>query len=192
MNKRQLLIYGVLISLLVLILIGLFLKNDNDLYKQEGLNRPNNMGSYLDTGYFKIDPRTILASLENGDTDVFTSLPEEEALDLEEIPNLSIHWTQAGFLKIASAAGQLAWGDPMDMDDWGVYTILLNGSCSEPTGLDFASIAYFQTEEDHYSTRLIEIQPYFGWVRWGDVRTYPQPILRKWKSVNLGIVPHLT
>jgi hypothetical protein len=187
MKKRHLSIYCTSIFFLVLILIGIFIKNDNDLHKEEDLRPPTDMASYYwDFGYFRINPKTILTSLERGDTNVLVPLSEDEALGLEEIPDLSIYWRQADFLKIASAVGQIVWDDPMDLKGWNVYSIDFSGSCGFPTGFDSASITYFDAGSKRYETRYIEIEPYFGWVRWGNGKTYPKPILRKWRSVDLA------
>jgi hypothetical protein len=186
MNKRQFFIIGILTFLLVSIFIWILVE-DNYLYEQEvqGANAPDLSSSYEKSGYFKIDPKTILASLESGNTHVFMPLSEGEALDLEAT-DLSIDWTQADFLKIASVLGRLVWDDPMDLKDWSVYLISFQSSCSGPIGFVSAIIAYFRTEKNNYVTRMIEIKPSFGWVRWGGEGTYPQPILRKWRGVNLA------
>jgi len=186
MNKYLLRIVVGLVFLFILAFIGI-LVYDNHLHKEEDLRPPTDMASYYwDFGYFKINPKTILISLENGGTNVFVPLSEDEALGLEEIPDLSIYWRQADFLKIARAVGQMVWDDQMDLNDWNVYSIDFRGSCGSPIGLDFASITYFDAGSRRYATRHIEIEPYFGWVRWGDGKTYPKPILRKWKSVDLA------
>src|SRR5690606_18097689 len=52
-------------------------------------------------------------------------------------------------------------------------------------GFNFATITYFKTRATGYYTRLIEIDPNFGWVRWGDGETYSKSILHKWNSVDL-------
>jgi hypothetical protein len=82
MNKRLLLIIGGLLLLIVSIFIWILLE-DSFLYELEGqgANAPQDAGSYEKLGYYKIDPRIILASLESGKTDVFTPLPADEALD---------------------------------------------------------------------------------------------------------------
>lgn len=183
MNKYLVRIVGGAIFFLILIFI-MILAYDNYLHKQEDLNSPGLLGSYWNTGYYRIDPETILPSLEGGNIDVFTPLLENPD-EIEEVTDIRIRWTQADFLKIASALGQFAWDDPMDLKDWNVYYISFEGSCSDPIGLNFASITYFKTGKKGYATRLIEIEPYFGWVRWGDGETYPKPILRKWDSVDL-------
>jgi hypothetical protein len=185
MNKRLVFILGGSIFLLVLIIIGI-LGYDNYLHGLEDLRRPNDLGSYYrNSGYFKFNPETVLESLESGDTNIFTPLPEEDALDLEELTDLSIYWTQADFLNIASAMGQFVWDDPMDLKEWSVYSLDFTGNCGDLLGFDSANITYFKKGRDSYTTRLIEIEPRFGWARWGEGEAYHKPILRKWKGVNL-------
>jgi hypothetical protein len=187
MSKYWPRLIGTPILLFVLIFVGAFVY-DNHLYEEENssLNDPNLMSSYLDTGYYKIDPRTILVSLENGDPHVFTPLWSDQAFALEQITDISINWTLTDFLKIASAIGQFAWGDPMDLDDWSVYSIGLEGNCGDHVGFYSADITYFKRDEYGYVTRLIEIPPYLGWVRWGDGNRYRQPILHKWQGIDLA------
>ena len=91
------------------------------------------MGSYGNMGYFKIDPRTILVSLEGGDTNVFMPMSGDPQ-DFKELTNLSIYWTQEDFLKIARVLGQKIWNDPMDLKDWSVYYIYFDADCGEPSG----------------------------------------------------------
>jgi hypothetical protein len=183
MNKYLIRVMGAVMFLLILIFI-IILVYDNYLHRQEDLNSPGLLGSYWDTGYYKIDPETILTSLEDGNTGVFTPLLENPD-GIEEVANIPIRWTQTDFLKIASALGQFEWNDPMDLKDWSLYYISFEGSCGDPMGFSFASIAYFKAGTKRYTTRLIEIDPYFGWVRWGAERTYPKPILQKWNGVDL-------
>jgi hypothetical protein len=73
----------------------------------------------------------------------------------------------------------------MDPKDWNIYFISFEGSCNDPIGFFSASITYFKIGTKRYATRLIEINPYLGWVRWGDGETYPKPIIQKWESVDL-------
>ena len=178
------------IILLVSTFIGILLY-DNHLDDEEnlGLYRPDLMAGYQSTSYFKIDPRTILTSLEKGDTNVFTPMSEDDAYDWDEIPNLSIYWTQSDFLKIASTLGQTVWDDPTSLQDWKVYDISLNGECGDPIGFYDANITYFKTSGHDYITRHIEIEPLYGWVGLGDIGNmvrFPQPILRKWINVDLA------
>lgn len=183
MNQRLLRIIGGIIVLLVLIVI-IVLVNDNSANQQENLKNPALFTSYLNSGYYKIDPEIILASLETGKTEVFTPLLENPD-EIQPVTNMPVRWTQADFLKIASAFGQFAWGDPMSLKDWSVHFIDFEGSCDLPMGFNFASITYFKPMTTGYETRLIEIDPNFGWVRWGNGQTYPKPILRSWNRVGL-------
>jgi hypothetical protein len=184
MNKRLFWVIGGVIFFLILtfIIIRLY---DNHLYKQKDLQLPSRISSYSDIGYFKIDPETILASLEREDSIIFTPLLKDPQDITDEVTNISIRWRQSDFLKIASTLGLLVWGDPLDLQDWSVYSITFEGFCDDPAGFDYAKIAYFKTGGVNYTTRLIEIHPYFGWVRWGDGKTYPKPILQKWNRVDL-------
>ena len=183
MNKRLFRIIGGIIIILVLAL-AVILIYDNNASQEEGLHMPGLFSSYSDTGYYKIDSKTVLPTLDSGNINVFIPFYGNPD-DLEEVPGMPVHWSQADFLKIASAMGQLAWDDPMDLNDWHVSSVVFRGSCDDPMGFNFASITYFKTRTTEYDTRLIEINPNFGWVRWGDGETYSQPILHKWKSVDL-------
>lgn len=161
---------------------------DKYLHERESsaLSNPNSIGSDRDSGYFQVDPKTILTSLENENSNIFTPLSEDEAFDLQQTTDISIDWTQADFLKIASALGQLVWADSMDLKDWSIYSILLEGDCGDSIGFNAAGITYFKTGSYGYMTRLIEIHPYLRWVRWAGERSYPKPILRKWNQVDLA------
>ena len=183
MNKRLFRIIGGIIFLLIL-MVAMIPIYDNYLLKQQDLNSPNLFTRYSDSGYYRIDPKTILASLETGQIDVFTPLLENPN-EIEPVTSTPIRWTQADFMKIVSALGQFAWGDPMNLKDWSMYYISFEGSCNDPMGFSFASFTYFKTRTTGYETRLIEIYPGYGWVRWGNSQTYPKPILQKWNKVDL-------
>jgi len=184
MNKPLLYLIGGSICILALTLIGILIY-DGNVHEEEVIRLPNDMGSYHNSGYFKIDPRTILMSLETGNSDVFMPLIGDPQ-KIPEISNLSIYWTQSDFFRIAKALGLIAWGDPMDLKDWSVYYIYFDCECGDPIGLYSAYITYFKPVGNSYITRLIAIEPYFGWVWWGDGLSYSQPILRKWTSIDLA------
>lgn len=186
MNKR--LIAGAII-LLGLILISPFVY-DHNLNKDEGNRIPGYLSSYPDIGYFKIDPHTILESLGRAETNIFMPLLEDPS-SVESLTNVSFFWTQADFLKIVSALGILIWDDPMKLRDWSIYDYYFERSCHDgPDGFDYGDITYFKTivvnGKKVYTTRHIEIDPYFSMVRWGSGATYPQPILHKWNGFNLA------
>ena len=184
MNKNLIYLVVGSICILVLTLIGILI-HDGNVHEQELVNLPNDMGSYQNSGYFKIDPRTILTSLETGNTSVFIPFfgdPQK----IPAISDLPIYWTQSDFFKIARALGLIVWDDPMDLKDWSVYYIYFDCECGDPIGLYSAYITYFKPMRNSYVTRLIAIEPSFGWVWWGDGQIYFQPILRKWTSTDLA------
>ena len=185
MKKR--LIAGMTI-LLGLILIAPFVY-DYDLDKHVGNRIPSYLSSYPDVGYFKIDSEAILISLNEGNTDVFTPLEEDPRL-VESLTNVSFSWTQADILEIVKTLSQLVWRDTMDLEHWSVYDFYLRKSCEDDlNGFDFARITYFKVDEMNgkkaYTTRHIEIDPYYSMVRWGSGAIYPQPILHRWKGFDL-------
>lgn len=184
MNKS--LVGWVIIFLGVIIIILLVWENrPND---QEGLRLPSSLASYSEYGYYKIDPKTILVSLENGNTNVFNPLFEDPR-DVEEITDISISWTQADFMRIFSALSKLVWNKPLDPKVWSIYDIYFSGWCTDDScDLDSARVVYFKTIENSYATRFMDIQPYIGLVRWGDGASYPQPLLDKWKGIELAIL----
>jgi hypothetical protein len=171
-------------ALLILLVFAVILAHDNSLRKEEALRDPIFLYNYERSGYFKIDPKTILINLQHGDKNAFTPL-SEDFKDVKEITDVTILWTQADILRIASALGQLVWNDPMDLKDWKVYYVDYEGDCGDPSGFNLTQITYFKPGGKGYITRIIEMHPYFGWVSWGDGATYSQPIIDKWEGVDL-------
>lgn len=184
MNKHLIRLIGGVIFLMILIFLFILMR-DRSLNEEENLRLPNRISSYSDMGYYKINPETILTSLENGDANVFVPLLIDPQDITDDVTDMNINWTQADFLKIASALGQFVWSDSMDLKNWNIYFISFGGSCSDPIGLFSAAITYFKTGGATYTTRHIEINPYLGYVGWGDRASYPKPILQKWNSVDL-------
>jgi len=181
MNQRLVRMLGGIVVFFVLVFAAILIY-DNHLHKRTDLNNPSLTSSYRDVGYYKIDPDTILTSLNNGAKNVFVPLQNKPQ---EEVANIPIRWTQTDILGITSALGESIWGDPMDLEDWSVYSITLEGSCDSPIGFDFANITYFKTVGETYTTRVIMIEPTIGVVTVGNGGTYSKPILQEWNSVDL-------
>ncbi len=175
------------LALLTILSFIVVLIHDNNLLKKEDRWDPGFFSSYRHEGYFKIDPRSILVSLERGDNNIFMPVSGDPN-KVEEIPNLSINWTQKDFLNIASALGQTVWNDPMYLKDWSVTYIYFNADCGSHIRFYSAKITYFTKAGNSYITRLIEVDPYVGLVRYGDKSyvSYSQPILRKWSGADLS------
>jgi hypothetical protein len=170
-----------LIGLSLVILI-LYDKNQDN---EEDLHPPSHISSYPTFGYYKYDPKTILTSIDRGDKAIFTQMFENPT-DIEEIKGITIRWTQKDFFKIASAFGKYLWNDPMSLNDWKIYLMVLEGSCDKQIGYSDVEITYFKSKNLSYITRKIEIHPYSGYILWGSDSLYNQPILHKWESVDLS------
>lgn len=178
MNKRLLVGAIFLIGFIFIVI----LVTDYNLNQWEGINNPNYLSRYADIGYFKIDPKTILTSLDQGNTNVFVPLLEDPNL-IDFPTDAAFSWTQADFLKIVSAVGQSIWQD--SIEDWNVYFLLFETSCrDEPNSFDYVEFTYFKAGKSFYSTRHLEVNPYY--IRWGGLGTYSQPVFSKWKSFNLA------
>jgi hypothetical protein len=185
MNKRILI--GLILFLFVLGLLVIWVfAYDHKLHERQELMNPNHFSSYSNKGIYQFDPESILTSLDRGKTDVFTPLLED--LDLVEEPtDVPISWKQADFLKIASALGQSVWEDPMDLEDWNVYSVSFSGDCENDMGFNLSSITYFKmVEKNYYTTRFINVIAYLGVVKWGSDATYSRPIIDRWDSVDLA------
>lgn len=184
MNKR--LLAGAVILFGLIFILFLF-NYDRNLDEEEGLRNPGYLSSYPETGSVGINSESILLSLDQGNTNVFTPLPENS--NITELDNIPFSWKQADFLKIASTFGQSTWDDSMSAKDWNAYFLIFETSCrGDLSGFHFAGITYFKPTEISgkkvYATRYIEIDPYYSTVKWGDGATYPQPILRKWQDFD--------
>jgi hypothetical protein len=151
---------------------------------KEYYKRPFDFNNYGRDGYYKFNPQTILSSLEHEDKNVFEPLSTIPS-KVEKITDTSISWTQADYLRVFSAFSKLVWNDSMDSKVWKIYYVDFVGNCFDDVcNLHNALIVYFTISANSYTTRIIEIQPSFGLVRWGDKTSYP--LVRQWEGVELS------
>lgn len=189
MDKRSV-IWIATISLLIIVLAILLGQSIFFLFGTLNDSRsPARYGSYSNSGYYEINPETIFDDLAEGNDDVFkvfTGNPDRDEPYYE-----SIVWSQSDFLKIAGAVSQKAWNEPLDLENWKVsYMSLIRGCKDDPDGFHTYSIAYFKelgikNWERTYVTRLIEITPWNGLIRWGKDAKFSAPILLGWNGANL-------
>jgi hypothetical protein len=145
---------------------------------------------YKATGLFMINPKTIVASLDQGDTDVF--LPDSRSLnDRYAGPVLytaPILWSQADNLKIVNALNKYVWKDTLA--NWSLFSMTFNVDCQDNlSGLPGGIFSYFKTTLDNGKIidtwREVEIDPEYSWVAWGGNAKFPHPILGR-KSIDLS------
>jgi len=179
-----------------IILIVILLLTMGIIYVYEPFS-PGNKGplslsspSYKDTGLFKINPETILASLDQGDTGVF--LPDSRSLDDRyNGPALytgPILWSQADNLTIVNALNKYVWKDTLD--NWRLYSMAFNVDCQDNlSGLPGGNFQYFKTIFDKGKVidiwREVEIAPEYSWVAWGGSAKFAHPLLG-WESIDLS------
>lgn len=182
---KRLIIFLVLAALILLVgqtLIYLF---------GEELNRsPGHFSVYPNSGYYEIDPTTILERLNHGETNVFT--PFLGDVDREEPYYGSVTWTQSDYLKIANALSLETWNEPLDLKSWDVAMIELEQRCDDsPRGFHAFSIIYYQPMginnnlERQYTTRLIDIFSWKGLIGWGGNAVFSAPLLLGWDGFDL-------
>jgi hypothetical protein len=165
---------------LILGMILVILAYDTLLPMQEHSRWPSTMYSYPQKGWYLFDPEILLPALENGDLSAFAPTDKSFNAVSSTPPFASVRWSQSDYLKIAGALGKLAWDDPMDLDIWGLYSVTMRGFCDEPFGLEAVQLVYFKPSGLKYVTRIIQIEPTYGWAGWGSGTSYRQPVIRKW------------
>jgi hypothetical protein len=149
-------------------------------------SNPSYLSSYLESGYYTINPQTILASLDRGKTDVFTPLLATQDPNTPLLPSGSAFWTQSDYLKIAETLSQNVWQDTLQ--GWNVYYLAFDKQCQDnPVGFDSLDITYYKiievSERKVYTARHIEIYPLAGVVSWGGGTTFS--ISDKWYGIDL-------
>ena len=150
---------------------------------------PAYFGDYSNSGYYEINPETILTTIDQGNNDVF--VPFFGDPDQDEPYYGDISWSQSDYLKIANALSLKTWNEPLDLENWQVIDMDLIGSCDDKTqGFHTFTITYYKSlgiinQEIHYITRLIEIISWQGLVRWGKDAEFSAPLLLGWDGVEL-------
>ena len=152
------------------------------------------LGDYDSYGFFRINPETILASLKNGDKEVF--LPEER--DVEEnvwggpiLYELPVPWRQSDYLMVANALNHFVWKDTLD--NWGLFSMDFSTNCQDiPSGFREGGFEFFKTSfadfgRLRYTTRSLYMTPEYLSVVWGGDSNFPHPLLG-WKGIDLSRV----
>lgn len=175
-----------MVLLVLLLLFGSIYLISYVYWTSKAIRYPIGLESYPDKGKYKINPETILTSLDRGETDVFVpiSVPIEESYRLFSPGSFS--WRQSNYFKISSSTHHYVWEEKLD--DWRLSAMHFSGNCLDnPNGFDGGEITFFKPTSDgsSYETRLIIISPLWGEVEWGGSAFYPHPPLFGWKSIDL-------
>ncbi len=148
---------------------------------------PATAGSFNNIEYYRIDPKTILASLDANEDKVF--LPESDT-SFEKVINAPLSWSQSDYNKIASKIHEYVWHE--SLDDWMLFRVIFSADCSEnPVGFDQADYIFFReisvNGEKLYTARDIDITPQYGDITLGSDTNFPRPFWG-WKYIKRDAV----
>jgi hypothetical protein len=137
-----------------------------------------------ESDFVLFDPKTILESLRDGDTNVFSPI-----LDADELPELvfdeSISWQVEDFMMIAEALTQKVWND--NLHDWKLYEMRFLLDCQDtPVGFEKGYLSYFkEVPRRDYAFREFFIFPKYGYVNRRGGQVFSRPLIGGWKSIDL-------
>lgn len=142
---------------------------------------------YLESGYYTFDPETILESIDQSNTNVFTPFyghPDE----IEH--EYAIAWTQSDFFIIANELSLIIWNEPLDLEGWDVYRVSFRKGCMDASdGFNDFSITYYKLTkggwEREYFARIIEVQSWLGLVAWGVDNDFTASVFDWWHRIDL-------
>ena len=138
---------------------------------------------------YTIDPQTILASLDRGETDVFQPAPPEPEGAWPILwPSGSFVWGQENYLKIADALHQVVWKEALE--NWHLIRASFQISqCQDIFGrIDSANLSFFQREGDRNDVHGFWINPMQGNVTAGNQYSHRSGWTSKWETIDLGII----
>jgi hypothetical protein len=150
------------------------------VYRRPHFAKASNTGSY------QINPQTILISLANSETNVFSPVITTSDAPTDQNPIL---WQQSEYLTIANAAFDTQWADRHD--GWHLSYVFLEANCQNfSKGFYGAIFTYYKENwrgmELRYLGRQITISPQYHEVDWsGDAYYYP-PLFYLEKSIDLN------
>lgn len=147
---------------------------------------PGGVSDFRDGDFYQMDSQTILASLDGGETNVFTPVAANSQAPIFEEP---ISWQQSDFLKVARGLNQFIWKEPLS--GWKLYSMNFSAACQDdPIGFSEGDFYYFKTVfrdngKIRYSTQDYSISPQTGAVSWAGGANFPHPPLG-WASIRLS------
>ena len=182
MATRKKLLWILLCLLTLALAIRLF-------YYDNSFSNPLHFSSYSEGGYYEIQPKTLLYTLNQGELNIFT--PASDDVWFRDEPYYGgIQWSQTDYLKIADALSREVWHEPLNLQEWEVLALWLDHSCvdNNPQGFSDFHIVYFQrlgAEFWHrqYRVRYVEIITWQGAVRWGESLFF-DAILPGWRNTG--------
>jgi len=136
-------------------------------------------------GVYTFDSQTILQSLAQSETSVFTlqlSTPESPRTGLPPV-----QWSQVDFYRIAQAFHEFAWQEPIE--SWKLNELFFKLDCEHaPLGPQFMSLDLFKSVHVRQTNsrlwRAIFIKPQQNQVSWIGIEYYPER--SRWSSLDFA------
>ncbi len=140
--------------------------------------------SFQSTTIYLIDPGTILQSLHDGHTDVFTpATPDTEPSISSKLPSNSFIWKQEDYLSIANAVHEYKWKE--SLEKWQLYSMrfTIDRCYSVEEGIDLAELTYYQRQGNRYIVHGMRINPLMRKVTTGDSQ---YPYRKEWTPIDIN------
>jgi hypothetical protein len=134
---------------------------------------------------YTINPQTILASLERGETNVFQSAPPEPDGAWPILwASSSFVWNQEDYMKVASALHLRVWGE--SLDNWKLIRATFNiDRCQDIfMKIDSVSLSFFQRQEGWNNVHGFWINPTYGIVTAGNEYSHRAGWRATWNPLN--------
>ena len=101
---------------------------------------PVGISDFRDKSSYKIEPETILASIDRGEMQVF----KQTAIAQQNPPEETNPWQQADFIKVTRALNQFVWEEPLS--GWRLYSMHFSTPCKDNlSGFAESDFYYFKT-----------------------------------------------
>ena len=151
---------------------------------QSDIGLPVGISDFRDRSFYEIDTATILESIDQGETEVFTA--QESASPVSEPKAVS--WVQSDFIKLARALNDIVWEE--QLSGWRLYSMHFSTPCRDNlSGFAEADFYYFKTSfrengKIRYTTQNIFISPEYEQVTWAGGANFPRALIG-WEYVRL-------
>lgn len=144
----------------------------------------------VDTRFYSFNSSTILNSLKQGSSGVFTSF-DKTPQPMAYIPRVTILWTQADYLRVAQAIQQSVWNEPLEALSLSDAIFTLDCSDIEQSVFSMAAFTFYKmVQKEGVETRIqyiIRIIPSENYVRTSRAEYYPNA--RVLEPTELGQYP---
>ena len=178
-HRRTLIAIAIFLTFLVIGYIYVF---DPGEYEQ---HLPAGISDFRDRNFYEINTMTILDSINQGETEVFTPNALDQPTPLEE----TVLWKQGDFVEVARTLNQFIWKEPSSV--WRLYSMHFSTPCKDNlNGFAEGDFYYFKTTfrengKIRYSTQNFFISPAFGEVIWAGGANFARPLIG-WENIRLS------